>query len=370
MKVMTVVGTRPEIIRLSRIIPLLDQFTDHIFVHTDQNYSYELSEIFYKDLDLRNPNYHLSINTNSLGSAISDIIKKSEKILQKEKPDILLILGDTNSSLFAYMAKRMHIPIYHMEAGNRSFDERTPEEINRRIIDHIADYNLVYTEHSRRHLLSEGLPHNRIFLTGSPLKEVIDYYHYRCIKSDILKKLDLTPGFVDEYIFDTKDFFLASVHREENVDNPENLKKIITIFNNLATAYKYPVIISTHPRTSKLLNSSFVFHPLLKFIPPTNFTDYVKLELNAKCVLSDSGTISEESAILDFPAISLRESFERPESLDSGTILLSGLDPTRVACGVKAVLEHRQHRIITAPSEYLIGDTSWRVLKLILGNHI
>jgi len=200
MKVMTVVGTRPEIIRLSRIIPLLDQHTEHIFVHTDQNYSYELSEIFYKDLDLRHPNHTLNIHHESIGVSVADIIKESEYVLKKEKPDILLILGDTNSSLFAYMAKRMHIPIYHMEAGNRSFDERTPEEINRRIIDHIADYNLVYTEHSRRHLLSEGLPHNRIFLTGSPLKEVIDYYHYRCIKSDILKKLDLTPGFVDEYI--------------------------------------------------------------------------------------------------------------------------------------------------------------------------
>ena len=238
---MTIVGTRPEIIRLSRVIPLLDEHTNHILVHTGQNYDYELNEIFFEELELRKPDHFLNIDTSSLGAAVGDIIRKSEIVLKEEKPDALLVLGDTNSCLAAYMAKRMHIPIFHMEAGNRSFDENVPEETNRRIIDHIADFNLVYTEHARRHLLSEGLPHRRIYLTGSPMKEVLDYYKPKIDQSKILEKLSLEP----------KKYFVVSVHREENVDNPENLKKILNILHQLAEDYKYPLIISTHPRTRK-----------------------------------------------------------------------------------------------------------------------
>ena len=243
LKVMTVVGTRPEIIRLSRTMALLDQHLNQIIVHTGQNYDYELNEIFWQELELRKPDHFLNVDTSSLGTAVGDIIKKTEKVLELEKPDALLVLGDTNSCLAAYMAKRMHIPIFHMEAGNRCFDENVPEETNRRIIDHIADFNLVYTEHARRHLLSEGLPHRRIYLTGSPMKEVLDYYLSKIKKSDALKRLKLKA----------KNYFIVSVHREENVDDPDNLQKIIRILERLAEEYKKPVIVSTHPRTRKRL---------------------------------------------------------------------------------------------------------------------
>jgi len=242
---MTVVGTRPEIIRLSRTMALLDEHLTQVIVHTGQNYDYELNEIFWNELELRKPDYFLNVDTTSLGAAVGDIIRKTEEVLVKEKPDALLVLGDTNSCLSAYMAKRMHIPIFHMEAGNRSFDFNVPEEVNRRIIDHIADFNLVYTEHARRHLISEGLPHRRIYLTGSPMKEVLDYYKPKIDQSEIIKNLKLK----------IKNYFVVSVHREENVDNPENLQKIITVLNRLAEEYNLPVIISTHPRTRKRLEN-------------------------------------------------------------------------------------------------------------------
>ena len=245
LKILTVVGTRPEIIRLSRVMSLLDQFVNHIIVHTGQNYDYELNEIFWTELELRKPDYFLNVDTSSLGSAVGDIIRKTEEVLKLEQPDALLVLGDTNSCLSAYIAKRMHIPIFHMEAGNRSFDFNVPEEINRRVIDHIADFNLVYTEHARRHLLSEGLPHRRIYLTGSPMKEVLNHYMPKIKQSAALSTLGLEP----------KKYFLVSVHREENVDNPENLQKILTILNKLAEDYQLPVIISTHPRTRKRLEA-------------------------------------------------------------------------------------------------------------------
>src|SRR3990170_319714 len=241
LKVLTILGTRPEIIRLSRVMALLDEHVNHIIVHTGQNYDYELNEIFFKELDLRKPDYFLNVDTSSLGSAVGDIIKKSEEVLKKEQPDALLVLGDTNSCLSAYMAKRMHIPIFHMEAGNRCFDFNVPEETNRRVIDHIADFNLVYTENARRHLISEGLPHRRIYLTGSPMKEVIEFYKPNIEKSNILQELALKK----------KNYFIVSVHREENVDNPENLKKIITVLDRIYAYYKLPVIVSTHPRTRK-----------------------------------------------------------------------------------------------------------------------
>jgi UDP-N-acetylglucosamine 2-epimerase (non-hydrolysing) len=340
---------------------LLDEFTNHIIVHTGQNYDYELNEIFFKELELRKPDYFFNVDTSSLGSAVGDIIKKSEEVLKKENPDALLVLGDTNSCLSAYMAKRMHIPIFHMEAGNRCFDFNVPEEINRRIIDHIADFNLVYTEHARRHLLSEGLPHRRIYLTGSPMKEVLEYYLPKIKSSKVIEGLSLKA----------KSYFVISVHREENVDNPENLKKILDVLRILSKKYKYPIIVSTHPRTRKRLKEveTLKNDEKIKFLKPFGFLDYVNLQMNAACTISDSGTISEESAILSFPAISIRESMERPEAQDAGTIILTGFNIEVVLQSIDAVIkEDKLKHFNTIPEDYLIPNTSRRVLKLILGN--
>jgi UDP-N-acetylglucosamine 2-epimerase len=397
LKVMTILGTRPEIIRLSRTMALLDKHVNHIIVHTGQNYDFELNEIFFKDLELRKPDHFLNVDTSSLGSAVGDIIRKSEEVLKLEKPDALLVLGDTNSCLSAYIAKRMHIPIFHMEAGNRCFDENVPEETNRKIIDHIADFNLVYTEHARRHLLSEGLPHRRIYLTGSPMKEVLDYYRPKIDQSDILSQLNLAASLrsdarslmPDPLLLnpnpenakprtripkpESRNYFLVSIHREENVDNPENLQKILILLKRLAEHYKMPVIISTHPRTRKKLEKlttvNLTAHALCHFLKPFGFFDYIKLQMNALCTLSDSGTISEESAILSFPAVSVRNSMERPEAQDTGTIILTGFDTNAVLQSIKFTMEEkRDKRNSTIPFEYQVSDTSKRVLKLILGN--
>lgn len=361
LKVMTVVGTRPEIIRLSRVMALLDQHVNQVIVHTGQNYDYELNEIFWKELELRKPDHFLNIDTTSLGTAVGDIIKKSEEVLTLEKPDALLVLGDTNSCLSAYMAKRMHIPIFHMEAGNRSFDFNVPEETNRRIIDHIADFNLVYTEHARRHLLSEGLQHRRIYLTGSPMKEVLDFYLPKILQSKALETLHLKK----------KDYFLVSTHREENVDNPGNLEKILQVLNRLAEKYELPVIVSTHPRTRKRLeNNDIKMNSLINFMKPFGFLDYIYLQMNALCTISDSGTISEESSILNFPAISLRQSMERPEAQDAGTIILTGFEPDAVLNSIEAVIDEfeQTNGYNQIADDYTIKNTSWRVLKIILGN--
>jgi UDP-N-acetyl-L-fucosamine synthase len=361
LKVMTILGTRPEIIRLSRVITLLDEHVNHILVHTGQNYDYELSEIFFKDLELRRPDHFLNMDTSSLGAAVGDIIRKSEAVMKQVNPDALLVLGDTNSCLSAYMAKRLHIPIFHMEAGNRCFDENVPEETNRRIIDHIADFNLVYTENARRHLISEGLPHRRIYLTGSPMKEVIDYYLPKSDKSQILKDLQV----------EKKKYFVVSVHREENVDNPANLEKIITVLEKLQEGYKQPVIVSTHPRARKRLEvrNDKMINDQIRFLKPFGFSDYIHLQQNASCTLSDSGTISEESAILSFPAISLRQSMERPEAQDAGTIILTGFEPDIVLQSIRiTIAQHEQGSYKRIPPDYEISNTSWRVLKLIMGN--
>lgn len=354
----TVVGTRPEIIRLSCVIPLLDKYTNHILVHTGQNYDYELNQIFFEDLELRQPDYYLNVNTSSLGYVLGETLIKIEEILEKEKPDAMLILGDTNASIAAIMAKRKHIPIYHMEAGNRSFDNNVPEEINRKMIDHIADFNLVYTENSRRHLLSEGLPHRRIYVTGSPMFEVLQQYLPKIKQSNILENLNLKP----------QKYFLISVHREENVDYPENLQKISIVLNTLAEQYHYPVIVSTHPRTRKRLENSegLNFNSLIQFLKPFSFTDYNFLQMNSACVISDSGTISEESSILKFPAITIRNSMERPEAIDAGTIILSGFDPDIVLDSIKVAIEEGAKYTKICP-EYEIDNCSMRVLKLILG---
>lgn len=391
LKVITILGTRPEIIRLSRVIPLLDEHLNHVLVHTGQNYDYELNEIFFEQLELRKPDHFLNVDTSSLGATVGDLMRKTEEILKLEKPDALLVLGDTNSCLSAYIAKRMHIPIFHMEAGNRSFDFNVPEETNRRIIDHIADFNLVYTEHARRHLLSEGLPHRRIYLTGSPMKEVLDYYLPKIQNSTFLqtltKETNKNPRQSAQSVssafqsLEQKKYFLVSIHREENVDNPQNLEKIIIILNKLAEQYKLPIIVSTHPRTRKRLeqleprpsaqsaSSAFQSSPLIHFLKPFGFLDFVHLQQNAKCVLSDSGTISEESAILSFPAISLRQSMERPEAQDAGTIILTGFDPEIVLSAIETTIaEHKDRHYKDNVSDYSITDTSWRVLKLIIGN--
>lgn len=351
LKVLTVVGTRPEIIRLSRVMPLLDEHVNHIIAHTGQNYDYELNEIFYKDLELRKPDFFLNVDVSSLEASVGDIIRKTGELLRAEKPDALLVLGDTNSCLSAYMAKRLHIPIFHMEAGNRCFDFNVPEEINRRIIDHISDFNLVYTEHARRHLISEGLPHRRIYLTGSPMFEVLNFYKPKIEASDITDRLKLT----------SQNYFLVSAHREENVDNPDNLSKILLILNRLAENYNVPVIVSTHPRTRKRIESveGLKMNPLIQFLKPFGFTDYVHLQINALCTLSDSGTISEESAILDFAAISLRNSMERPEAQDAGTIILTGFDSDIVSNSVEMVIkEHQNGHLKQIPPDYQIPDTS------------
>jgi len=358
---MTIVGTRPEIIRLSRTMALLDQHLNQVIVHTGQNYDYELNEIFWNELDLRKPDYFLGVDTSSLGATVGDIIRKSEEVLKKEMPDAMLVLGDTNSCLAAYMAKRMHIPVFHMEAGNRSFDFNVPEEINRRIIDHLADFNLVYTEHARRHLLSEGLPHRRIYLTGSPMKEVLDHYKTKIEQSQALSNLNLESG----------KYFIVSTHREENVDNRDNLRRIVETLNLLAQEYDLPVIVSTHPRTRKRIETiqDLVIDNRIQWMKPFGFIDYVFLQMNALCTISDSGTISEESAMLSFPAISLRQSMERPEAQDAGTIILTGFDSKNVLDAVRlSTEEHRIRKYEQIAQDYTITDTSWRVLKLIMGN--
>jgi len=362
LKVMTFIGTRPEIIRLSRTMVRLDEFLNQVIVHTGQNYDYELNEVFFKELGLRKPDHFLNVDTSSLEASVGDIIKKSGEILRKENPDAVLVLGDTNSCLAAYMAKRLHIPIFHMEAGNRSFDFNVPEEVNRRIIDHIADFNLVYTEHARRHLISEGLSHRRIYLTGSPMKEVLSFYLSKINQSNALEDLSLIA----------KNYFLVSTHREENVDNPNNLYKILFDLNKLAEEYSLPVIVSTHPRTRKRLEmrTDINMNPLVRFLKPFGFIDYIYLQMNALCTISDSGTISEESSILNFPAVSLRQSMERPEAQDAGTIILTGFEPEIVIESIKIVIsefkETKGYKSIA--DDYTVENTSWRVLKLISGN--
>lgn len=360
LKVLTFVGTRPEIIRLSRTIALLNQYVDHILVHTGQNYDYELNEIFFKDLNLKKPDYYLNVNTTSLGSMLGETLIKSEKILLKEKPDAVLILGDTNSSIAGIIAKRYRIPVYHMEAGNRCFDQNVPEEINRKIIDHIADFNLVYTEHARRHLIAEGYPQRRIYLTGSPMFEVLSFYKEKIIKSIALNRLNLRP----------LEYFLVSVHREENVDDPDALDDIVKAINKIGSTFNKLIIVSTHPRTRKRLNkkTSTKFNKYVRLLKPFSYTDYVWLQMNALCTISDSGTISEESAILGFPAITIRNATERPEALDAGSIILTGLETSTIIDSIRMVLYGKRNDAPEwIPSDYKITNTSWRVVKLILG---
>lgn len=357
---MTILGTRPEIIRLSRVMALLDKHVDHIIVHTGQNYDYELNEVFFKDLKVRKPDHFLKADCSTLGNTYGNILIAAEKVLIKEKPDAVLILGDTNSSIAGVIARRMKIPIYHMEAGNRCFDLNVPEETNRRIIDHISDFNLVYTEHARRNLLREGIHPRRIYLTGSPIREVIDAYLDKIRKSDILKKLGL----------DEKKYFIVSMHREENVEIRSHLTALLEALNDLAKEYGLPMIVSTHPRTRKKIEKmpKSAFHSHLQFLKPFGYLDYMNLQLNSFCVISDSGTISEESAMLAFPAVTVRNAMERPEAMDTGNIILTGLKTGSIKRAVKLVVSNRDGlKAKKIPAEYQISDVSDRVVKLICG---
>lgn len=356
-KVVTILGTRPEIIRLSSIINLLDHCTNHILIHTGQNYDPRLNEIFFQELNLRKPDYYLNAAGDNFAESISLILKEIYKKLIEIKPDAVLILGDTNSSLSGYVAKRLHIPVYHMEAGNRCFDQNVPEETNRKIIDHISDFNLVYTEHARRNLLSEGYPARRIYLTGSPLNEVIRNFQGEIENSTIHSKLEINKN----------DYIVVSLHREENVDNPIRLKGLINSISFSSDYFNKRVIFSTHPRTRKrLLNLSQQNNFL--FSEPFGYFDYLSLQKNAFCVISDSGTISEESAILGFPAITLRKTIERPEAMDSGHIILSDADNKNMVNAIQyRTYAHNNNLTSILPQEYKITDCSFRVVTLIIG---
>lgn len=359
LKIMTVLGTRPEIIRLSRVINRLDQHVDHVLVHTGQNSDYELNEIFFRDLQVRQPDHFLSISRESLGRILGEVLIKTEKVLREEKPDAMLILGDTNSAFAAIIAKRMKIPVYHMEAGNRCFDLNVPEEMNRRIIDHISDFNLVYTEHARRNLLAEGVHARRIYLTGSPMCEVLHHAKPGIESSEILTELNLEPN----------KFMLVSMHRAENVDIADHLRSLLDVMNRLCDRYDMPLIVSTHPRTRQRLDAlDHPVHEKIQFLKPFGYFDYVRLQVEALCTLSDSGTISEESSMLGFPAVTMRTAMERPEAMDSGHIILTGHDSDTILQSIEYVVaskaQSQQHKI---PSEYQVENTSHRVLKLILG---
>ena len=359
LKVVTVVGTRPELIRLSRVMALLDEVTDHRLVHTGQNYDYELNEIFFSELGIRKPDHFLAVDTSSLGRMLGNILIAVEPVLREERPDAFLVLGDTNSSIAAIMAKRLKIPVYHMEAGNRCFDQNVPEETNRRMVDHISDFNLVYTEHARRNLLAEGLHPRHVYVSGSPMREVLEHYRPGIDGSDVLARLGLEAG----------GYFVASFHREENVDDPDNLRQLVVALARLAGGHGIPVVVSTHPRTrSRMAALGLEATEGLRFLKPFGFFDYNHLQLHARCALSDSGTISEEATILGFPALTVRNSMERPEALDSGGIVITGTDAERIVAAVGEVLALRAagHRP-EVPADYCVANTSQRAVSLILG---
>lgn len=357
LKVVSIVGTRPEIIRLSRVFALLDVHCDHILVHTGQNYDYELNQVFFDDLGVRKPDHFLNCAQGSTGAAntIGNVITMVDQVLESEQPEAVLILGDTNSSLSAIPAKRRKIPIFHMEAGNRSFDLRVPEEINRRIVDHTADINLTYSAIARDYLLREGLSPDQVIKTGSPMFEVLHHYMPQIEASDALDRLELTP----------QQYFVVSAHREENIDSETNFAKLVTVLNTVAEDYDLPVIVSTHPRTKNRVDAAGVkFHPRVQLLKPLGFHDYVHLQMKAKAVLSDSGTITEESSILNFPALNLREAHERPEGMEEAAVMMVGLEVDRVRQGL-SILESQSaqdHRIV---ADYSMPDVSAKVLRIL-----
>jgi len=377
LKVLTVVGTRPEIIRLSRVMAKLDESEaiDHITVHTGQNYDYELNEIFYEDLGIRKPDYFLNAAGATATATIGQILINIEPILEEVKPDAFLVLGDTNSCLCAIPAKKRHIPIFHMEAGNRCFDQRVPEETNRKIVDHISDINMPYSSIAREYLLREGLPPDRIIKTGSPMFEVLNHYMPKIQASDVLKRLNL----------EKEKYFVVSAHREENINNEKNFNGLLTALNLIAEKYGFPIIVSTHPRTRKKLEEKVTprntvlntgehgvtsLHPLIQFLKPLGFSDYNALQINSYAVLSDSGTISEESSILNFRALNIREAHERPEAMEEASVLLAGLNPERILQGLlqlqyQTISDERSFRLV---GDYSMTNVSEKVLRIILGN--
>lgn len=360
LKVLTLVGTRPEIVKLSRVIAELDRHLDHLLVHTGQNFDYELNEIFFQQLEVRKPDYFLAAAGDTPAQTIGNVISKFDEVLATEEPDAMLVLGDTNSSLAVIAAKRRKIPIFHMEAGNRCFDQRVPEEINRKIVDHTSDINLVFSEHARRYLLAEGIRPETVIKTGSPMLEVLNYYQPKIEASNVLAQLELQPA----------QFFVVSAHREENVDSEQNFANLLESLNAIAARYAMPVIVSTHPRTRKRLESLDLagLDPRIRFLKPLGFLDYVKLQQNACCVISDSGTITEESSILGFPAITIRQAHERPEGMDEATLIMSGLQPASVLAAIEIVRDHcstagRQFRLLP---DYDTDNVSRKVLRIIM----
>ena len=358
LKVMTIVGTRPEIIRLSRVLAKLDEHTEHVLVHTGQNYDYELNQIFFDDLGIRKPDHFLEAAGSTAAETVGLIIAKTDRVLEQVKPDALLILGDTNSCLAAYPAKRRKIPVFHMEAGNRCFDQRVPEEINRKIVDHTADINLTYSDIAREYLLREGLPADRIIKTGSPMFEVLSHYREKIDRSDILKRLGLENG----------DYFVVSAHREENIESDRNFERLVDILNALARDFGKRVIVSTHPRTRKRIESGgVVFDERVELLKPLGFSDYVYLQMHAKAVLSDSGTITEESSILNFPALNIREAHERPEGMEEASVMMVGLDVERVmqALAILETQSRRAQRSLLQVADYSMPNVSDKVVRLL-----
>lgn len=359
MKVMTVLGTRPEIIRLSRVMARLDEHTDHVLVHTGQNYAHGLSDVFFEEMGLRRPDHHLEAVGKSLADTLGRVIARADEVFEKEQPDALLVLGDTNSALSVIPAKRRHIPIFHMEAGNRCFDQRVPEETNRKIVDHVSDVNMTYSEHARRYLLAEGLPPDRVIKTGSPMKEVLTHYADAIDRSGALEQLSLERG----------GYFVASLHREENVDAPERLERLVQTLDAVVAAHDCPLVLSVHPRTRARLDAAGLgFDARVKALPAMGFFDYVALQKHAKCVLSDSGTITEESSICGFPAVTVREAHERPEGMDEGVLVMTGLDAGRVLEAVALTIrQFREVGPMRLPADYDVDRVSWQVVKIILG---
>jgi len=360
LKVMTIVGTRPELIKMSRVIAEFDRHTKHILVHTGQNYDFELNGVFFEDLGIRRPDYFLDAVGENTAQTIARIIEKSDAVLESENPDAVMLYGDTNSCLAIIAAKRRKIPVFHMEAGNRCFDQRVPEELNRKLIDHLSDINLVLTEHARRYLIAEGIRPEVIIKTGSHMREVLDCYMTKIRMSNVLQRLDLNAG----------KFFLVSAHREENVDAPENLLSIADTLNALAERYQFPVIVSMHPRTRKRLDTLGLgnISPLIRFLKPFGFCDYVRLQMEALCILSDSGTITEEASLLNLPAITIRNAHERPEGMDVGTLIMSGLKKDRALEAVEVVIEQhdRTQRVLNPVPDYEVGPVSKQVLRVVL----
>lgn len=357
MKVMTVVGTRPEIIRLSRVIARLEETVDHVLVHTGQNYDHSLNQVFFDDLGLRVPDHYLDVDTTSLGAVLAGTLLGVERVINEESPDAMLVLGDTNSCIAAVMGKRLKVPVYHMEAGNRCFDENVPEEVNRRLVDHVADFNLAYTEHARRNLLAEGLHPRRIIVTGSPMREVLNHYSKDIAASPITDRLAL----------ETKKYFLVSAHREENVDNPARLQNLVDCLVAVHSEFGLPIVVSTHPRTRKRLQMiGGSIDGDIRWMEPFGFHDYNRLQIEAACVLSDSGTIAEEASILGFPAVTLRDSIERPEALDSGSIIMTGLDRENLLLAVRIATAPTDNPRSALPAGYEIENTSTRVVNFVV----